>query len=183
MPAVYDVWHHLRFRPSTCKLWTGVLKNIHSRDRFWKPALLVNETTFTCGRKTKTEETTLKKYTNTGNGATVTWEAGENPLGWIQNHKSGKHGIGKNVPHRPMSSEYLYTYLVSTCIAALNTCDGGNLTSQREINSQSGILHINEITTWVSCEYCWIARDVTSAMLVAKNKSISLLWELNSIFR
>ena len=81
-----------------------------------------------------------------------------------------------------MSSEYLYTYLVSTCIAALNTCDGGNLTSQREINSQSGILHINEITTWVSCEYCWIARDVTSAMLVAKNKSISLLWELNSIF-
>lgn len=141
MPAVYDVWHHLRFRPSTCKLWTGVLKNIHSRDRFWKPALLVNETTFTCGRKTKTEEKTLKKYTDTMNGATVTWEAGEKPLDWIQNHKSGKHGIEKNVPHLPMSSEYLCTYLVSTCIAALNTCDGGNLTSQREINCQSGILH------------------------------------------
>ena len=82
-----------------------------------------------------------------------------------------------------MSSEYLCTYLVSTCIAALNTCDGGNLTSQREINSQSGILHINEITIWVPCEYCWIARDVTSDMLVDKNKSISLFWELNSIFR
>ena len=30
--------------------------------------------------------------------------------------------------------------------------------------------------------YCWFARDVTAAMLVVKNKSISLLWELNSIF-
>ena len=29
---------------------------------------------------------------------------------------------------------------------------------------------------------CWFARDVTVAMLVVKNKSISLLWELNSIF-
>ena len=29
---------------------------------------------------------------------------------------------------------------------------------------------------------CWFARDVTEAMLVVKNKSISLLWELNSIF-
>ena len=30
-------------------------------------------------------------------------------------------------------------------------------------------------------KYCWFARDVTAAMLVVKNKSISLLWELNSI--
>ena len=30
--------------------------------------------------------------------------------------------------------------------------------------------------------YCWFARDVTAAMLVFKNKSTSLLWELNSIF-
>ena len=29
---------------------------------------------------------------------------------------------------------------------------------------------------------CWFARDVTAAMLVVKNKSISLLWELNSTF-
>ena len=29
---------------------------------------------------------------------------------------------------------------------------------------------------------CWFARDVTAAMLVVNNKSISLLWELNSIF-
>ena len=29
---------------------------------------------------------------------------------------------------------------------------------------------------------CWFARDVMAAMLVVKNKSISLLWELNSIF-
>ena len=28
---------------------------------------------------------------------------------------------------------------------------------------------------------CWFARDVTAAMLVVKNKSVSLLWELNSI--
>ena len=26
--------------------------------------------------------------------------------------------------------------------------------------------------------YCWFARDVTAAMLVVKNKSITLLWEL-----
>ena len=31
-------------------------------------------------------------------------------------------------------------------------------------------------------QYCWFARDVTAAMLAVKNKSISLLWELNSIF-
>ena len=30
--------------------------------------------------------------------------------------------------------------------------------------------------------HCWFARDVTAAMLVVKNKSLSLLWELNSIF-
>ena len=30
--------------------------------------------------------------------------------------------------------------------------------------------------------HCWFAGDVTAAMLVVKNKSISLLWELNSIF-
>ena len=30
--------------------------------------------------------------------------------------------------------------------------------------------------------YSWFARDVTTAMLVVKNKSISLLWEVNSIF-
>ena len=34
----------------------------------------------------------------------------------------------------------------------------------------------------VKKENCWFARDVTAAMLVVKNKSISLLWELNSIF-
>ena len=28
----------------------------------------------------------------------------------------------------------------------------------------------------------WFVRDLTAAMLVIKNKSISLLWELNSIF-
>ena len=31
-------------------------------------------------------------------------------------------------------------------------------------------------------EYWWFERDVTAAMLVVKNKSISLIWELNSIF-
>ena len=30
--------------------------------------------------------------------------------------------------------------------------------------------------------YCWFARDITAAMLGVKNKSIFLLWELNSIF-
>ena len=29
---------------------------------------------------------------------------------------------------------------------------------------------------------CWFACDITAALLVVKNKSIALLWELNSIF-
>ena len=33
-----------------------------------------------------------------------------------------------------------------------------------------------------SPNYCWFARDVKAAMLDEKNKSISFLWELNSIF-
>ena len=35
---------------------------------------------------------------------------------------------------------------------------------------------------WVYSADCWFARDVTVAMLVVKNKSVSLRWELNSIF-
>ena len=31
-------------------------------------------------------------------------------------------------------------------------------------------------------QYFWFARDVTAAILVVKNKSISLRWELYSIF-
>ena len=30
---------------------------------------------------------------------------------------------------------------------------------------------------------CWFASDITATLLVIKNKSISLLWELNSTFR
>ena len=30
--------------------------------------------------------------------------------------------------------------------------------------------------------YCWFARDVMVAMLLVKNKTISILWEINSIF-
>ena len=36
----------------------------------------------------------------------------------------------------------------------------------------------------LTCErawYCWFASDVTAAMLVVKNKSISLRWEMSSI--
>ena len=43
--------------------------------------------------------------------------------------------------------------------------------------------HLNEQSLHSShLPNCWFARDVTAAMLVVKNKSISLLWELNSIF-
>ena len=31
--------------------------------------------------------------------------------------------------------------------------------------------------------YCWFALDVLAAVLVVKNKTISILWELNSIFK
>ena len=37
------------------------------------------------------------------------------------------------------------------------------------------------MTRYIS--YFRFARNVTAAMLVVKNKSISLLWEINSIFR
>ena len=34
----------------------------------------------------------------------------------------------------------------------------------------------------VIVKYCWFAHDVMVAMLVVKNKSFPLLWELDSIF-
>ena len=40
-------------------------------------------------------------------------------------------------------------------------------------------LHVYWVVIFI---YCWSAGDVTTAMLAVKNKSISLLWELNSIF-
>ena len=40
------------------------------------------------------------------------------------------------------------------------------------------LIYIHEVMS----SNCWFARDVTAAMVVVKNKSISLLWELNSIF-
>ena len=43
--------------------------------------------------------------------------------------------------------------------------------------------HLNEQSLHSShFNNCWFARGVTAAMLVVKNKNISLLWELNSIF-
>ena len=52
--------------------------------------------------------------------------------------------------------------------------------------------HVTELKTLYTCmEYffsnivyinCLFARDVAAAVLEVKNKSISLLWELNSIF-
>ena len=45
-----------------------------------------------------------------------------------------------------------------------------------------------ELLPWIShgsvllVPYCWFACDVTAAMLMVKNKSISLVWEQNSIF-
>ena len=45
-----------------------------------------------------------------------------------------------------------------------------------------------ELLPWISHEsvllvlYCWFACDVTAAMLMVKNKSISLVWEQNSLF-
>ena len=44
--------------------------------------------------------------------------------------------------------------------------------------------HENIVYQFLTCTYiyCWFARDVMAAMLVVKNKSISILCELNSIF-
>ena len=40
----------------------------------------------------------------------------------------------------------------------------------------------DRLVTWLQAKNCWFARDVTAAILDDKNKSISLLWELYSIF-
>ena len=37
------------------------------------------------------------------------------------------------------------------------------------------------ISLYIHPVNCWFASDVSAAMLVVKNKSISLLWEMNSI--
>ena len=51
------------------------------------------------------------------------------------------------------------------------------------VQNPIGILSLlaNPGLTWSYCS-CWFARDVMAAMLVIKNKSISLRWELNAIF-
>ena len=56
---MYDiiVFENLLFRPSTRKREAGVLKDVHSGDRFPKPAFFIClKTQFTCGGKAKTEE-------------------------------------------------------------------------------------------------------------------------------
>ena len=40
----------------------------------------------------------------------------------------------------------------------------------------------NKIVYWLYLYATWFALDITATMLVVKNKTISLLWELNSIF-
>ena len=39
------------------------------------------------------------------------------------------------------------------------------------------------IVYWLYLYATWFARDITAAMLVVRNKSISPLWKLSSIFR
>ena len=53
-----------------------------------------------------------------------------------------------------------------------------NFTDQRDYNNRNYLVQ-EPITVMCRCRF---ARDVTTAMLEVKNKSISLLWELNSIF-
>ena len=51
-----------------------------------------------------------------------------------------------------------------------------------ELHSEIGAIDVNQRFLVIESNFCWFARDVTAAMLVVKNKSLSLLWELNSIF-
>ena len=53
------------------------------------------------------------------------------------------------------------------------------------VTERSCVAQISEVESRKSdrhSHYCWFARDVTAAMLVVKDKSISLFWELNLIF-
>ena len=50
------------------------------------------------------------------------------------------------------------------------------------ILAQFPIFSICQFREIANSQYCWFALDVAAAMLVVKNKSISLLWEPDSIF-
>ena len=49
-------------------------------------------------------------------------------------------------------------------------------------NFKLPVIVSKKATTFEYCLYCWIACDVMAAMLVVKNKSLSLRWELNFSF-
>ena len=60
------------------------------------------------------------------------------------------------------------------------TVHGARFTST--MSTKYILLFIVPFSSPFSFPYCWFVRDVTAATLVVKNKSISLLWKLNTIF-
>ena len=50
------------------------------------------------------------------------------------------------------------------------------------ILAQFPIFSICQFREIANGQYCWFALDATATMLVVKNKSVSFLWKLNSIF-
>ena len=84
----------------------------------------------------------------------------------------GKMGKNLTISH---FSFFLLPLLIPLSPPAVRSAVSGNILSPSLARKLCTV-------AWGNSRYCWFARDVTAAMLVVKNKSISLLWELNSIF-
>ena len=73
-------------------------------------------------------------------------------------------------------------FIIAICQAPLFVTSFEFLPNFWWILAQFPIFSICQFREIANCQYCWFALAVTAAMLVLKKKSISLLWELNSIF-
>ena len=83
-------------------------------------------------------------------------------------------GVQHSSPSRTMSWWRIKRHILLTDLASSQFNKTKHSACAKQEHSNDNLTHCSS--------YCWFARDVTAAMLVVKNKSTSLLWELNSIF-
>ena len=89
-------------------------------------------------------------------------------------------GVPKNKLNLLVSMQFNSITSVSLVSISLAFCQSCSYPGKLERSATSQKFKFVKLWDWLA--YCWFARDVMAAMLVVKNKSISLLWELNSIF-
>ena len=97
--------------------------------------------------------------------------------GWGTGNDHEEQELGKMGKNLTIShfSFFLLPLLIPLSLTAVSSPVSGNILSPSLARKLCTV-------AWENTRYYWFARDVTVAMLVVKNKSISLLWELNSIF-